>query len=102
MDQLCVISRTGSEPFLSAATFNVFGNFFYLFFLQQGRNCSHCFKINGCTGCEVNGNSIINLQSCDNLAVQLVNISRWEAERVSKVEIDQYLTSMMFHSNVRS
>lgn len=52
---------------------------------QQGVNCSRCTRITGCTGCEVNnGDMILNLQPCDNLAVQMGNISRWEAERMAR------------------
>ncbi|XP_078365801.1 uncharacterized protein LOC144650037 isoform X2 [Oculina patagonica] len=51
---------------------------------QQGLHCSRCTKITGCTGCQVNNNVILNLQSCDNLAVHLTSISRWEAERMSR------------------
>ena len=32
----------------------------------------------------MNKDAILNLQSCDNLAVQLTTIGRWEAERVRK------------------
>ena len=33
----------------------------------------------------MNANAIINLQSYDNIAVELVKIGRWEAERVRKM-----------------
>ena len=33
----------------------------------------------------MNANAILNLQSYDNIAVQLVKIGRWEAERVRKM-----------------
>ena len=57
--------------------------FLLLFFVIKGLHCSRCTKITGCTGCEVNSEDVIlTLQPCDNLAVQLGNISRWEAERV--------------------
>ncbi|CAH3017184.1 unnamed protein product [Porites evermanni] len=51
---------------------------------QQGRHCSRCTRITGCGGCQVNKEAILNLQTCDNLAVQLKTIGRWEAERMSR------------------
>ncbi|CAH3139172.1 unnamed protein product, partial [Porites lobata] len=51
---------------------------------QQGRHCSRCTRITGCGGCQVNKEAILSLQSCDNLAVQLTTIGRWEAERMSR------------------
>ena len=51
---------------------------------QQGLHCSRCTKITGCTGCQIISDAILNLQSCDNLAVQLTKITRWEAERMCR------------------
>ena len=51
---------------------------------QPGLHCSRCTKITGCTGCQIISDAILNLQSCDNLAVQLTNITRWEAERMCR------------------